>query len=103
MNKDIDILAIYAIVDEFIKEFDKYVEQFFIGKKPKKSPSMSTSEIITIMILFQLSGHRHFKGFYNNLLPFYCAISQCSFLTIVLLNFKKESFYHLLFLSKCAV
>lgn len=75
MNKDIDILAIYAIVDEFIKEFDKYVEQFFIGKKPKKSPSMSTSEIITIMILFQLSGHRHFKGFYNNLLPFY----KCDF------------------------
>ena len=44
---------------------------FLLGKKPKKSPSMSTSKIITIMILFQMSGVQTFKGFHKDLLPFY--------------------------------
>jgi len=58
------ITEIYSIVDEFCKDFEKFSESFSLGNKPKKKPRMSTSEIITITLLFHLSGFRTFKHFY---------------------------------------
>lgn len=58
------ITEIYSIVDEFCKEFEKFSASFSLGNKPKKKPRMSTSEIITITLLFHLSGFRTFKHFY---------------------------------------
>lgn len=58
------ITDIFCTVDEFCVEFEKFIQPFLIGNPPKKKPKMSNSEIITIMILFQLSGFRTFKHFY---------------------------------------
>ena len=58
------ITEIFCIVDEFCKEFERETEHFLIGNKPKRPPRMSSAEIITISLLFHLSGFRCFKHFY---------------------------------------
>jgi len=58
------ITEIFCIVDEFCKEYDKTVEKKLLGNASKRPSIMSKSEIITITILFQLSGFRTFKHFY---------------------------------------
>lgn len=62
------ITDIFCVVDEFMIEFEKHLEEHSIGNKPKRKPNLSTSEVMTIMILFQLSGIRCFKWFYNKYL-----------------------------------
>jgi len=69
MFKGIDISAIYCTVDEFMIEFNHSLSKHLIGNIPKRKPTMNTSEVITIMILFQLSSCRNFKAFYNEYLP----------------------------------
>ena len=58
------ITEIYCVVDEFMIEFQKSMDKFCLGNKPKKRPRMSSSEVLTIQILFQLSSIRCFKHFY---------------------------------------
>lgn len=58
------ISDIFCIVDEFCKDFDTTTESFLLGNKPKRKPTMSTSEVITIYLLFHLGGFRCFKHFY---------------------------------------
>lgn len=58
------ITEIFCIVDEFCKEYDKIVDKALLGNPSKRPPKMNKSEILTIMILFQLSGFRTFKHFY---------------------------------------
>ena len=58
------ITEIFSIVDEFCKNFEAQTSSFLLGNKPKRAPTMSTSEVITISLLFQLSGFRTFKHFY---------------------------------------
>ena len=58
------ITEIFCTIDEFVKEFDSELNKCLIGNTPKRKPIMSHSEIITIMILFQLSHYRNFKSFY---------------------------------------
>lgn len=58
------ITDIFCIVDDFCNDFEKFTQPFLIGKPPKKKPKMSNAEVITIMILFHLSGFRTFKHFY---------------------------------------
>ena len=55
---------IFCIVDEFCKEYDQIVNKHLLGNPAKRPSIMSKSEIITITILFQLSGFRAFKHFY---------------------------------------
>lgn len=55
---------IFCLVDEFCNNFDNYTKNFIIGKPSKRPPAMSKSEVITIVILFYLSGFRCFKRFY---------------------------------------
>lgn len=59
------ITDIFCVVDEFMLEFQSHLDQHSIGNKPKNKPKLSISEVMTIMILFQLSGIRCFKWFYN--------------------------------------
>ena len=59
-----NITEIFCIIDEFNKEFDAFISTRLVGNKPKKTPRMSSSEVMTIMVLFQLSGFRTFKHFY---------------------------------------
>ena len=58
------ITEIYSIVDEFCQNFEQQTSSFILGNKPKRPPKMSTSEVITIVLLFHLSGFRTFKHFY---------------------------------------
>jgi hypothetical protein len=58
------ITEIFCHVDEFMIEFNSFLNQHALGNRPNRIPKTSTSEVITIMILFQLSGIRSFKWFY---------------------------------------
>ncbi len=58
------ITEIFCIVDEFCKEYDQIVNKALLGTPAKRPSIMSKSEVITISILFQLSGFRTFKHFY---------------------------------------
>lgn len=58
------ITDIFSIVDEFCKDFDKTTQPFLLGVASKRPPRMSKSEVITIYMLFHLSGFRCFKHFY---------------------------------------
>ena len=64
ISKD-QITNIFCLVDEFIVEFDTKMSKYLIGNTPKRKPKMSRSEVISIMILFQISSCRHFKAFYT--------------------------------------
>ena len=58
------ISDIFCLVDEFCKDFDKTTQPFVLGKPSKRPPVMSKSEVISICLLFHLSGFRCFKHFY---------------------------------------
>jgi len=58
------ITDIFCIVDEFCINFDKTTESFILGKPSKKPSIMSKSEVISIYLLFHVSGFRCFKHFY---------------------------------------
>ena len=58
------ITEIFCLVDEFCKEYDQIVDNHLLGNPSKRPSVMSKSEVITITILFQLSGFRTFKHFY---------------------------------------
>lgn len=63
ISKD-QITNIFCVVDEFMIEFERHLSTHRIGNKPKRTPKISSSEVMSIMILFQLSGIRCFKWFY---------------------------------------
>ena len=58
------ITEIYCIADEFCKNFEQQTSSFLLGNKSKRPPKMSSAEVITITLLFHLSGFRTFKHFY---------------------------------------
>ena len=74
MNTDYTamIMEIFYSVDEFCKQIEPQFKKKAIGKDGKKSRNrafkMSDSEIITIFILFHLSGYRILKVFYTQMI-----------------------------------
>jgi hypothetical protein len=58
------ITEIFCIVDEFCINFDQSTKSFILGSTSKRPPKMSKSEVITVYMLFHLSGFRCFKHFY---------------------------------------
>jgi len=58
------VTEIFCLVDEFCKEYSEIVDKSLIGNKAKRPSIMSQSEVITLAIIFQLSGFRTFKHFY---------------------------------------
>lgn len=58
------VTEIFCLVDEFCKEYDQIVDKHLLGNPSKRPSIMSKSEVITLCILFQLSGFRTFKHFY---------------------------------------
>lgn len=58
------VTDIFCLVDEFCNNFDNSTKGFILGKPSKRPAIMSKSEVITITILFHLSGFRCFKHFY---------------------------------------
>jgi len=55
------VTTIFCVVDEFMIEFNHSILNHLIGNPPKRKPTMNSSEVITIQILFQLSGVRSIK------------------------------------------
>lgn len=64
IHKD-KVTEIFFLADDFCIEFYKIINGYTLGYKPKKKPLMSTSEIITIMILFHLGQFKNIKHFYT--------------------------------------
>lgn len=63
-----DIIQLFCEVDDFCKWFIVEWEKTQIGEGTKKrlrSPSLSHSEIITIIIFYHQSGYKTFKWFYQ--------------------------------------
>lgn len=58
------ISDIFCLIDEFYKDFDKTTRPFILGRPSKRPVTMSKSEVISICLLFHLSGFRCFKHFY---------------------------------------
>ena len=58
------IIEVFYLVDEFCQAFTKSFDAHLIGNKPKKTPKMSDSEVITILTLFHLGNFRNLKHFY---------------------------------------
>ena len=58
------IIGIFYLTDGFCQWFTKNLDAHLIGNKPKKTPKMSDSEAITILILFHLGNFRNLKHFY---------------------------------------
>lgn len=70
------IISIFCDVDDFCKELEGYLKNGLLEDKSKKAKRTSKrmlhdSEIMTIMILFQMSKFRNFKGFYCGFLSTY--------------------------------
>ena len=69
MITDYKITEIFCAVDEFCKEFDKEVDKKSLMSsdgKPRRyrKASLSDSEIMTILIVFQFGSFRNFKHYY---------------------------------------
>ena len=63
------ITQIFCAVDEFCKEFDKEIDKKSLmssdGKRRRyRKASLSDSEIMTILIVFQFGSFRNFKHYY---------------------------------------
>jgi hypothetical protein len=68
MDED-SITRIYCDVDDFCNALEDYCRTRFLsgGKSPKWFPAgqLSLSEVMTIILLFHLSGYRCFKWYYQ--------------------------------------
>ena len=74
---------IFCFVDDFCKHFDNYLNLLpHPNRKRKRMCSLSLSEIMTIMILFQFSHYRTFKDFYK----FLCVHHKKDFPSLVSYN-----------------
>jgi len=58
------ITDIFYLIDEFCIEFERTITPYTIGNAPKRKPKMSTSEVITLMVVFHQGGFRDMKHFY---------------------------------------
>lgn len=62
---DDKVSEIYYLVDEFCIEFNQSIKKHTLGNEPKRKPTMSCSEVITIMVMFHTGGFRNIKHFYK--------------------------------------
>ena len=69
-----DILTVFCEIDDFCNQFEPRFNQMLIGdgKRQRNKPSaMALSEVMTILVLFHLSGFRNLKTFYNSFVGCY--------------------------------
>ncbi len=69
-----DITALYCFVDDFVKMTHNFLDKQGLletGRKPTRTLSISYSEIITIILLYQQSPCKNFKYFYMSYLQLY--------------------------------
>lgn len=95
MISDTKITQIFCSIDDFCKEFVPFWQKslLFKGKKRIRKSKMSLSEVMTIQVLFHISGVKNFKDFY---IKYFCKHLQQDFPNVVSYNrmveLKKESF-----------
>jgi hypothetical protein len=69
-----EIVKLFVEIDDFCKVFVPLWNKYLITNREKKYKdridTLSNSEIMTLCILYQISGYKDFKRFYHNLLPF---------------------------------
>lgn len=69
------LVTIFCELDDFCKEFNQQASIYLLEgpSKGKRGPAcaLSTSEIMTILVLFQMVRFRDFKTFYNGFLSVY--------------------------------
>ena len=70
-----DITSLYCFVDDFCKVADQWISQHFLptsnSKKPTRTPDISQSELLTIVLLYHKSPCKNFKYFYMSYLQLY--------------------------------
>ena len=59
------VIEIFCLIDEFSKEFEYFIQKSLIGVKSKRPSTMSSSEIMTITVLFHTGCFKNFKHFYT--------------------------------------
>lgn len=63
------LIQIFCMIDDFCNEYSKIIQQHELRHSRKRKnlpePSLSISEIMTIEILYHLSGQKCFKYFYK--------------------------------------
>src|SRR5262245_48360258 len=62
------ILDLYCSVDAFWQRFESWWERELLAsgrRRRRRATRLHPAEILTILILFQQSGYRTFKGFYT--------------------------------------
>ena len=60
------ITEIFCSIDDFCLDFVPKLGKRLLGSKKRNKPGkLSLSEVMTIQVLFQISGYRNFKTFYN--------------------------------------
>ena len=71
------LISIFCQIDDFCKEFDTYISHYLLTDSTRNSgtrvPSccLNNRKIMAILIGFQSSDWRHFKGFYNHFIKIY--------------------------------
>lgn len=89
------LIQIFCSFDDFCKDFVPFWQKSLIsnGKQRLRKSKMSLSEVMTIEVLFHLSGFRNFKTFY---LGYVCKHLQKDFPNLVsynrILELKQQSF-----------
>ena len=79
------ITQIFCSIDDFCKDFVPNWESQLLsnGKKRIRKSNLSISEVITIQVLFHVSGYRNFKTFY---LDYVCKFLTKEFPNLVSYN-----------------
>lgn len=74
INED-KLIQIFCMVDDFCLEYSELIKQRELptGSKRKNlpKPALSRSEIMTIEILYHMSGHKCFKYYYKQMVEPY--------------------------------
>ncbi len=69
-----DILPVFCEIDDFCQVFEPRFNQMLLGdgKRQRKKPgAMALSEVMTMLVLFHLSGYRNLKTFYTGFVSRY--------------------------------
>lgn len=71
-----DTTNLFVFIDDFYKAADLYISHHFISENqksynPTRIPTMTISEILTIVLLYQKSPCKNFKYFYQSYLQLY--------------------------------
>ncbi len=81
-----DILTLFFDIDEFCQKFEPLWNQHLLAgecKRRNRARNLSTSEVLTILVLFHAAGYRNLKQFYTE---FVCRHLRAEFPQLVSYN-----------------